>query len=196
MEDLRKGVRNKKQTPYFIGLVSNFLLFLSSFLLLINFAPRDLFPSYRETARAIHTLKGAENILGNLPKHINVSRQDESVKISNDPNAFAILIKFIKEHSPLSSDVNWQQAVGVGYSTTKIPIWKTTFAGFHPLYIVTMPTENSNTFNLEPVGQLSDLEMWLKESHLSSSNEAAIFLLAFGFLLQLVEKILERRWIT
>jgi hypothetical protein len=96
----------------------------------------------------------------------------------------------------LSSNVNWQQAVGVGYSTINIPVWKKTIAAFQPLYIVVMPTENLESFNLEPVGQLSDLETWLKESHLSSLNETAICLLASGSLLQLIEKILEWRSIT
>jgi hypothetical protein len=187
---------SKKRNSYFIGLISNSVLFLSSFLLLINFAPRDLFPSYRKSVKAIQTLKEAQNILGNLPKHINVNPGSKSIKISSDPDAFAIITQFIKERSPLSSNVNWQQAVGVGYSTVNIPVWKNTIDAFHPLYIVTMPTENLDTFNLEPVGQLSDLETWLKESHLSSLNKTAIVLLAFGFLLQLVEKISEWRSIT
>ncbi len=175
----------------FIGVISNSLLFLSSFLLLINFAPNDLFPSYTKKVKAIQTLKEAQNILGNLPEHSNVKPGSESMKISSDPQAFAIIADFIKECSPLASNVNWQKAVGVGYTTVRAPVGKNTIDAFHPLYIVTIPIDNLDTLNLEPVGQLSDLETWLKVSHLSSMNKTAIVFLALGFLLQLIEKIME-----
>ena len=60
-EDLGPGVRGKYIEAYrkgwtmqnirFIGVISNSLLFLSSFLLLINFAPHDLFPHIQRKLR-------------------------------------------------------------------------------------------------------------------------------------------------
>jgi hypothetical protein len=178
---------------HFIGVIGNSLLFLSSFLLLINFAPLDLFPSYIKMIKAIQKLKKAQNILGNLPENIKIKPGSESMNILTDPDTFAIIAKFIRERSPLSSDVNWQEAVGVGYSKVMIPVFKTKLEAFHPLYIITKPIDNSDTLNLEAVGQLSDLETWLKESRLNFLNKTAIVLLSLGFFLQLIEKLLEIR---
>jgi hypothetical protein len=186
-----KGRSMKK--IHFIGVIGNSLLFLSSFLLLINFAPHDLFPSYIKMVKAIQKLKKAQNILVNIPENIKIKSGSESLNISSDPDTFAIIAKFIKDRSPLSSNVNWQEAVGVGYSKITVPVFKTKLEAFHPLYIVTLPIDNSDILNLEAVGQLSDLETWLKVSRLNFLNKTAIVLLSLGFFLQLIEKILEIR---
>jgi hypothetical protein len=175
------------KTIQLIGIIGNSLLCLSALLILIDFAPHDLLPSYKKTVKAIQKLEEAKNIFGDLPKNINVKM--ESGEISSDPDIFKILSYFIKKKSPLSSNINWQKAIGVGYSAVKVPVFKHTLDAFHPLYIITVPVDNSDNLNLEPVGQLSDLKEWLKRTHLDSINLTAILLLAVGFLLQIIVTI-------
>jgi hypothetical protein len=109
--------------------------------------------------------------------------------MSTDPDMFKILSHFIKENSPLSSNINWPKAIGVGYITYNIDVYKQKLDAFHPLYTITEPVDNSDTFNLEPDGQLSDLKEWLKMKHLASTTKTAIVLLALGFLLQIIVAI-------
>jgi hypothetical protein len=49
-----------------------------------------------------------------------------------------------------------------------------------------MPDELSNTMILIPVGQVSDMDIWLDAKHQGSLTLTAIILLLLGFFLQLV----------
>ena len=175
------------KTIQLIGIIGNTLLCLSAFLILIDFAPHDFLPSYKKLVKSIQKLEEKKNILGDIPKDINIKM--ESGKMSSDPNAFKILSHFIKENSLLLSNISWPNVIGVGYSAARFPVHNHTLEVFHPLYLINIPADKSDTLNLVPAGQLSDLKEWLKRKHLASINKTAIILLALGFFLQIIVSI-------
>lgn len=174
------------------GMVVNFALFLSGLLLLINLAPRDILPSYKIQKQALVKLKSNKNILGNLPPRVNIILEGSGMSIIEDQEAFLILREMARKYSPNSSEINWNGIIGVGYSTLSAPVGKYKVDAFKPLYVAEIPTNESTTLILKPIGQLDDFEKWFLTEHASSVNLVAIIFLAIGFFLQL---LIEFGWL-
>lgn len=168
------------------------LLFLSGLLLLIDFAPRDIFPSQRANLQAVATLRTKHNLLSELPVGVHAQGRTTTETIANDPQTVTKLITLIKQQSDLAHTVDWSRAVGVGYSVISIPVDQNKLDAFHPLYITLLPPLNATVFELVPVGQLEDLDRWLSRWHQSSLTIAAAVLLTVGFLMQLLSRLI--RW--
>lgn len=169
------------------GIIANFALFLSALLLLINLAPRDIFPSYQNQKQALLKLKSDKNILGSIPKGINIMPENAGMNVVQDKKIFLILEEMVKKYSPLSKDINWGNVVGIGYTVLSAPVGKYKIDAFRALYAVEIPLDNqSSTLILKPVGQLEGLEKWFLEQHNSSVNLVAIILLIIGFSIQLL----------
>lgn len=175
-----------------LDLAGDALLFLSALLLLLDFAPRDLFPTQQARHRAVATLRAKHSLLGQLPAGVRVQPQTPTEAPSDDPDVVATLVGIIKQQSDLAQSVDWSRAVGVGYSSVSVPVAQNKLDAFHPLYVTLLPKPDSTVFELVPVGQLEDLDRWLSRWHRSSLTLAAAILLAVGFLLQLLSRI--TRW--
>jgi hypothetical protein len=175
-----------------LEILANSLLFLSSLLLLIDITPRDFLPSQQQRVRALATLRANHNILGTLPKGVDVRPETSTLRILYDQNTYQILLNTIRERSINVNDVSWKDAIGVGYSTVSVPVADNKLDALHPLYVVQMPTDNSDRFVLVPVGQLEDLEAWVSQRRLTSITRWALLLLTLGFSLQFVVAVLKR----
>lgn len=176
-----------------LEILANTLLFLSSLLLLIDIAPRDFFPSHRERIRAVNALKQERNILDPVPSDVTVRPETRTMRISNDPTTYLILADLIKERSILASSIEWDHAVGVGYSTISVPVGGNKLDAFRALYVVLTPTGGGDRFRLVPVGQLEDLDAWLIEWRQGSLTATAIGLLTIGFFLHLCTHLSARK---
>lgn len=174
-----------------MSLAGNVLLFLSSLLLLVDVSPREWLPSYAVRKQAIETLRTNVNILGRLPPGVNAKGATPELKLTSDPKAFEILRDFIRQRSPLSGTVQWEAAIGVGYSTVSLPVGGLKLEALRPLYISELPNPRSDTFLLRPVGQLSDLDSWLSTWRQSALTITALVLLLCGFFLQFMEAVLK-----
>jgi hypothetical protein len=180
-----------KFNRFWLSIIANTFLFFSALLLLIDFAPRDLFPNYISRRNSIEALRKAKNIMGPLPTGIVVKGESSDFTMISDPEHFKILSDFIRERAPLESIVNWDNAIGVGYATISLPVGPSKLDAFHPLYIVEMPSFGSTVFKLSPVGLLTDLDKWLSSWRQSSLTNTALVFLFTGFLIQLFEAILK-----
>jgi hypothetical protein len=165
---------------------ANFILFLSSLLLLIDIAPRDFLPSHKRRVQAVQALREKHNILGPLPSNVNVAPENLGMTIVRDPASYAVLADFIRYRSPLTTNVDWSRAVGIGYAVQSLPVGAAKLEAFRPLYVVQMPTGEETRFRLIPVGQLEDLEAWLFQQRQGSLTRVALILLVIGFFFQLV----------
>jgi hypothetical protein len=175
------------------SLVTNFILFISSLLLLIDLAPRDFAPSYRKRVDAISKLTRYQNIIGYVPIGVNIKTQNPAMSIVPEIDAYRILKDMVQEYSPYAGTVKWNRAIGIGYSTLRLPVGKLAVDAFHPLYIVETPDSTKpDELLLRPVGQLPDLTKWISEQHQSSMTQTAILLLVIGFFLQLRESWTSR----
>ena len=174
------------------GLAGDSLLFLSALLLLLDFAPRDLFPSQQARRKAVATLRTEHNLLGQLPTGVRAQAHTPTETLSNDPQAVSALVGLIRQHSDLSQTVDWSRVVGVGYGSMFIPVGQNKLDAFRSLYVTLLPKAGSTVFEIVPVGQLEDLERWLSRWHQSSLTLTAAMTLAVGFLLQLLSRVM--RW--
>jgi len=173
-------------------IIANIILFMSSLFLLFNLAPLDLSPSYRNQLEAISKLKISKNILGVLPSGINVEAENSGMSIVYDPETFSVLKEVMQKYSPTSKDIDWKKAIGVGYSILSAPVGNYTIEAIKPLYVVLIPSDSqSTTLILKPIGQLEDMEKWLSTQHTSSLILTAVILLIIGFLLQLLNSIVN-----
>ena len=173
-----------------LGLTADCLLFVSGLLLLVDLAPRDFMPGTKRQKQALEKLRENENLLLALPPRTNVEAASQKMKLASDPTSAQILIDLIKKRSALAHTVPWDRAVGVGFSKISVPVAQTTLDAFHPLYVTTLPPENSTTMELFPVGQLEEIDRWLSAWHQSSLTVTAAVLLTCGFLLQLAVQLL------
>ncbi|MBI3888575.1 hypothetical protein HY311_02170 [Candidatus Nomurabacteria bacterium] len=170
-----------------LGMIANICLFLSAFLLLMNFTPRDLFPGYENQKTAFLKLKSDKNILGDLPKGINITSENAGMSIIQDKESFLIIKKMMQEYSPISKEIDWNLTIGIGYSILYAPVGNYKIAAFRPIYVVEMPSDDrSSTLVLKPIGQLEEFEKWFLTQHNDSVNLVAILLLIFGFGIQLL----------
>jgi len=170
----------------FMELSANSILFLSSLLLFVDLAPRDFLPAHQRRIQALRALREGHNILGDLPSNVNVRPETLDLKLIRDSNSYTVLVDFIRGRSPLSGNVDWSRAVGVGYAIQSLPVGNAKLEAFRPLYVVQMPKDQETRFTLIPVGQLEDLEAWLAQQHQGSLTRVAVFLLCVGFFLQLL----------
>lgn len=168
------------------GMIANLALFLSALLLLINFAPRDIFPGYQNQRQALSKLKTDKNILGILPNGIRITPQSAGMSIAQDEKTFLILKEMVQKYSPISEEVEWGKIIGIGYSVLSAPVGNYKIDAFKPLYVVEIPNDQSSTLVLKPVGQVEEFEKWFLVQHNSSVNLVAIILLIVGFGIQLL----------
>jgi hypothetical protein len=179
------------------AVATNLILFLSSLLLLIDLAPRDFFPTYRKRVDAVSKLTRYQNIIGYVPIGVNIKPQTAGMSIVPEIDAYLLLKDMVQEYSPYAGSVQWNKAIGIGYSTLRLPVGKLAIDAFHPLYVVETPDSTKpDELLLRPVGQLSDLTKWISEQHQTSLTQAAIFLLVVGFFLQLLESWSSRHRAT
>jgi len=172
-----------------LSITGNTLLFFSSLLLLIDIAPRDLLPSHQKLLRAISELREYHNIYVPTP---GINLNFNSAQAHADPQAYEILKKLIIENSALVSDVDWGKAVAIGYAITNISVAQGELSVFRPLYVTQLPgSDDDKMMLLVPVGQLSDLDTWLKAKHRGSLTLAATAFLSIGFLMQLIAGFLH-----
>jgi hypothetical protein len=172
-----------------LGLIADALLFLSGLLLLIDLAPRDLLPKTGRQKKALQKLREAHNLLFSPPPNTTIQPGSQDMKLAVDPVSAHLLVDLIRQRSALAHTVPWDRAVGVGFSTLSLPIGQLKLEAFHPLYIAVMPAAESSTLELIPVGQLEEIERWLSSWHQSSVTMTAAVLLAAGFLLQLIVRL-------
>jgi hypothetical protein len=171
------------------GLLADSFLFLSGFILLIDFAPRDLFPGFRKQRKAVEALRKNKNLLFDLPSDIDVKAGSDSMSIKTDPISTGLLLQLVRGRSSLAHTVKWDRVIGIGYSTLSLPVGSCTLNAFHPLYVAVMPEYDSSEFDLVPVGQLEDLDKWLSTWRMRSLTMFAAILLTVGFLLQLIIRL-------
>jgi hypothetical protein len=177
-------------TPNKLGLLADALLFLSGLLLLIDLAPRDFLPKTGRQKKALQKLRENHNLLFSPPPHTSIQPGNQEMKLVVDPASVRTLIDLVRSRSALAHTVPWDRAVGVGFSTISIPVGPLKLDGFHPLYIAAMPTTESSTLELIPVGQLEDIDRWLSAWHQSSVTVTAAIFLTVGFLLQLILRLI------
>ena len=96
-----------------------------------------------------------------------------------------MLKQFVIDNSPNSGDVEWERAIGIGYSVISLPVAKNKLEAFRPLYIALSPNANETVIDLIPVGELLDLNRWLDSRHQGSLTFSALILLTVGFFMQL-----------
>jgi len=173
-----------------LSTIGNVLLFISSLLLLIDISPRDLLPSYQRQQGAISELKDKHFIYALPSQGINFNFQGQQAYA--DPQAYKILKELIIENSALVSEVDWDRAVGIGYAADKIPVAQGELEFLRPLFVAQLPKSQDTMLLLVPVGQLSDLDTWLRAKHRGSLTFAATVSLFFGFLMQLIAGFLHK----
>ena len=83
----------------------NAMLFLSSLLLLIDIAPRDVVPSHKKRVRAVEVLREKRNIIGEAPSNVNIAPANSGMSLVRDPESYAILADFIRRRSSLAGSV-------------------------------------------------------------------------------------------
>ena len=172
-----------------LGLVADILLFLSGFLFLVDFAPRDILPKTASQKKAIMFLRENHNILLSTPKGVNINPSSSTMKIVSDPKQAELLINLVKKHSLLAHTVSWEKAVGIGYSTLSMPVGQYKLPAYYPLYIAILPSDTSTSLDLVPVGRLEDLDEWVSKWRQSSLTIFATISLTLGFLLQLIIRL-------
>jgi len=72
-----------------------------------------------------------------------------------------------------------------------MPVGSLKLESFYPLYIIEAPEGEDNKCILRPVGQLSDLDVWLSSWRFSGMTKTAVVLLFLGFMLQLAGTLLR-----
>ena len=175
--------------PNTVGLVADALLFLSALLLLIDLAPHDFLPKARRQKDALKKLREGQNLLFTPPPNTNIQPGSQEMKLAVDPISARIIADLIRNRSLLAQTVSWDRALGVGYATISVPVAQAKLAAFHPLYIAQEPPPGSTIMELIPVGQLEDIERWLRAWRQSSVTVSAAILLTLGFLFQLLSRI-------
>ena len=181
---LSPGMLNK------MDLVADSLLFLSGLLLLIDIAPRDLLPRAVRQKKAVAKLRECHNLLFPPPPNTTIRPETQGLQQTVDAASAQTIVDLIRERSPLAHTVPWDRIIGVGYSTLSLPIGQLKLEAFHPLYVAIMPPLEGNTLELIPVGQLEDLDQWLKSWRQTSLTLFAAGLLTLGFLMQLIIRLL------
>jgi hypothetical protein len=173
---------------HYYTFITNGILFLSSLFLLIDVAPKDFSPTYKKQIEAVSKLRTDRNILGINPPGYNIKPETQDMRIVWDTPTYEILKSLIIDFSPYVKSIRWDKAIGVGYAVQSLPVGRNKLEAFRPLYIVEIPMDgNSSQLNLNPVGQLQDLDVWLSTQRQSSLTIAALILLVIGFFLQLLE---------
>ena len=94
-----------------LGLLADSFLFLSGFILLIDFAPRDLFPGFRKQRKAVEALRKNENLLFDFPS-IHVRAGSDSMSIKTDPISTGLLLQLVRDRSSLAHTVKWDRVIG------------------------------------------------------------------------------------
>ena len=172
-----------------LSIAGNCVLFLSSLLLVVDIAPRDFFPSYLRHKKAISELRDKHNIYVTTP---GINLRFQSGQGHADAQAYELLKELIIRNSPLVNNVDWDKSVGIGYVEKSIPVAGNKLIAFRALYVAQLPDkDDEEMMSLIPVGQLSDLDMWLKAQHIGSLTITATVLLSLGFLLQLIAGFIE-----
>lgn len=171
-----------------VELWANILLFLSSLLLLIDVAPRDLLPSHRRLVKAIARLRDKRNIIGPLPPGVNLQPGGQ-LQMTQDEATYRILVPFVRKRSSRASGVDWNRAIAIGYSVVSVPVAGSTLDAIRPLYVALTPQGAQQDLDLVPVGVLEDLDKWLREWRQGNLTKTAFLLLAAGFLFQLLPTV-------
>jgi hypothetical protein len=126
-----------------------------------------------------------------MPQGVSIVPETAAMSIENDIEAYRVLVKIIRENSPLAKDVDWRSAVSVGYAVQSLPLGQNKLEAFRPLYVALLPPGEESKLRLIPVGQLQDLDSWIARGHQGSLTKTALVLLACGFALQLVRPFLK-----
>lgn len=169
--------------------ISSLLLFVSSLLLLLDFAPRDIFPSYKKQIQAIETLKKSQAVIRETTNSNIFFEGKQPDNLIVDTESFLILSSLIQKHSPFSKDIEWERAVGIGYTSLSLPVGNDKIEAFNPLYILYLHSNKLNNKPYVAIGQLQDLKIWMSAQHQSSLTGIALLLLLIGFALQLVSNL-------
>lgn len=170
---------------YKIDIITNFILFLSSLLLLIDIAPSDFSPLHSNRIKAIENLKEYQNIARHIP-HTNFKTQQQNILV--DDKTFETLKDLIIANSSAAKNINWDNVIGIKYDVISIP--NASFA-IRTLYITIMPSKATDIAPVVPIGELQDLDKWLYARHQGSLTFSALILLVFGFFLQLVSSVIN-----
>lgn len=169
-----------------MGTVANTLLFLSTILILLDLSPLDFLPKTKRRLRAIDTLLKATNILKTPENGITIKPENSQMGMVTDNESFELLRSIIEQHSEYSHEIDWNQVVGIGYSTISLPVDKIPLPAFRPLYVAIAPSVGSSTLSLLRVGQFEDLNRWITGWRRGPLTWTAVGFLSLGYLLQLV----------
>jgi hypothetical protein len=174
-----------------MGIFANTLLFLSTLLILIDLSPLDFLPKTKKRRRAIQALQKATNIFKSPENGITIRPENSKMRMEVDDRSFALLKSLIEQHSEYSHEVDWEQVLGIGYSTISLPVDKIPLPAFRPLYVAIAPTADSSTMSLLRVGQFEDLSQWITGWRRGPLTWTAVGFLSLGYLLQLISIYLQ-----
>jgi len=168
--------------------LANGILFLSGWILVMDFAPSDWSAKTVGRKQAVAKLIQSQS-------HIICSEEHPAPNVNItgsvfDREGFRLLVEVIRQHSSYAEEIPWDRAVCVGHKTINMvmaPI-KKGMPTFNQLFVAVLPEDLSRAPELDaiPVGTLSDLDKWLREDHLRKVNLWAGALLVIGFGLQLI----------
>ena len=169
-----------------MGTFANTLLFLSTLLILIDLSPLDFLPKTKKRRRAIESLRKETNIIRTPEKGLTIRPENAKMGMVIDDKSFALLRSIIEQHSEYAHEIDWNQVVGIGYSTISLPVDKIPLPAFRPLYVAISPSAESTTLSLLRVGQFEDLNRWITGWRRGPLTWTAVGFLSLGYLLQLI----------
>lgn len=169
-----------------IGIISIMIFFVGSILRLVDVAPGDFSPSYKKQVAAVDELREHRLIVLSSPS-IEVSSEDgEERPFLKDDETVKTLAELIKEFSSVSTEIDLNKVIGVGYGSIRLPLGKESVEALNPVYVMMSPEEGDSS-EYVAVGDLNDLGAWLSAEHDRSLTSTAIMLITTGFILQLSE---------
>lgn len=176
----------------YLSIIANSILFFGSLSLLIDVAPSDFSPSFVEQKQAINLFKEYRIVMQPV---VNVNFNFEGGQGLIDYDKFIVLKKFIQNYSPHSDYIDWDEIIGIGYSKISLSTYGYEYDAVRPLYIAKAPIEKDK-LRITAIGELSDLNEWLKLRHQKSLINTAVIFLVAGFFIQFVSSILSPKYDT
>jgi hypothetical protein len=175
-----------------IKISGNALLFLSGLVILFpsSLGPKFLFPSHRSQMYAIEKLGSINCLMKTTSTKIDFRGFDDK-KVDYDEKAFNILAQLINQRSPKASELPLDRIISVCTTRTVFQLpGGGKFADLSPVYIGLLPTKGKEIENIY-IAEYPELTTWVSLDHQVSLNLLALSLLTIGFLLQLIDSILE-----
>ena len=168
-----------------LDLIANFLLFLSSLILLIDFNVKKILPPYNNLFRAIRILKEKERV---MLRGMNIKEGELYIV---DKTSFNLLKTFIiNENAYWEGEVyEWSSVVGIGIAKTHVPVVGKTLGLITTVYTLHLNPQSTECTGT-PITTYDNLLHRMSDRYESSIKNLSLILLTFGFLFQLVRAVI------